>query len=253
LQHRVFPYFKDIFYIPTTRYKKSIKIIEAKKHLRYLVSREFDQQLEQEVKWFSQNYPNAKPIIVFRRHDSYIASQYRRFVKNGFRGNFQDFFNLNNSGYFKKHDLDFSRQIKILEEHFTHKPLVLIYEDLKSNPKQFINKLSDEIKAPVDLKDVNFNKKHTSYSEKQLKAVIAVGKHINLLKRRVFKNSILHFFWKLYLESIRYSILYTSKLIPKKFFSSKPLISKKELEEVRNFYEKDWEHCLIYSQKTYNK
>lgn len=249
LQHRVFPHFKDIFYVRTTLYKKSIKIIEKNKHSRYLVSREFDQQLEQEVKWFSQKVPDAKPIIVLRRHDSYIASQYRRFVKNGFRGSFNDFFNLDDSGHFKKHDLDFCRQIKILEGHFTHKPLVLIYEDLRANPNQFIKNISKNIKASINLQDVNFNKKHTSYSEKQLKAVIAVGKHINLLKRRVFKNGILHFIWKLFTESIRYTILYTSKLIPEKFFSNKPLISKNELEEVRDFYAKDWEQSLEYSKK----
>ena len=92
LQHRVFPKFKNIYYIRAARYRRVFKIINNTNFKKYLASKEFDQQLEREVKIFSDEYPQAQPIIVFRRHDKYIASQYRRFVKNGFTGNFIDFF-----------------------------------------------------------------------------------------------------------------------------------------------------------------
>ena len=92
LQARIFPLLNGIYYIPTNRYHKIFQEIEKSSSTKILVSREFDQQLEREVKCFSKKYPNTTPIIVFRRHDSYIASQYRRFVKNGFTGNFQAFF-----------------------------------------------------------------------------------------------------------------------------------------------------------------
>ena len=108
LQTRIFPLLKEIYYIPTNRYHKIFQEIEKSSSTKILISREFDQQLEREVKRFSKKYPNTTPIIVFRRHDSYIASQYRRFVKNGFTGNFQTFFDLqNNEGYFKKCDLNY--------------------------------------------------------------------------------------------------------------------------------------------------
>ena len=121
LQTRIFPLLKEIYYIPTNRYHKIFQEIEKSSATKILVSREFDQQLEREVKRFSEKHPSTIPIIVFRRHDGYIASQYKRFVKNGFIGNFQAFFDLqNNEGYFKKSDLDYKSHVALLKKHFTN-------------------------------------------------------------------------------------------------------------------------------------
>lgn len=250
LQYRVFPYLRGIKYIQRTKYKNSKKILAKAHHSRYLISREFDQQLEREVKWFSESYRDTKPIIVFRKHDSYIASQYRRFVKNGFTDGFKKFFDLkNDTGHFKKQDLNYMHQIEILEKYFTQKPLVLIYEDMRNSPEDFVQYLTKKIDATIDLSKVNFNRKHTSYSQKQLKAMLVMGKRINLRKRRVFKNSILHFLWQKYIGAIRYSTLYISKLIPESKFSDQALIDKKELDDIKEYYKQDWEKCLDYAKQ----
>jgi len=248
LQYRVFPKLKGLYYIQRTRYNKVKKIINNTKHDKYLVSREFDQQLEYEVKLFSANFPEAIPIIVFRRHDGYIASQYRRFVKNGFTGDFVDFFDLeNDKGFFKKQDLNYYHQIQILEKYFTQKPIVLFYENLRNNPNAFIENLAHLMGASIDLKSINLNKKHSSYSANQLKAILLMGKYINLRKRGIYKSSILHLFWRLYLNSIRYATLYIARVMPKSFFDAKPLIAKVELEKVRVSTKDDWEKCEAYS------
>jgi hypothetical protein len=250
LQHQVFPKLKGIYYIKNTRYKRINEIIEATNFTKYLVSSEFDQQLEIEVKSFSSKFPQTKPIIVFRRHDSYIASQYKRFVKNGFTGGFLDFFDLeNDQGYFKKHDLDYCSQIQILEKYFDHKPFVLFHQDLKIDTPGFIKKLTKLLDVSINYQQLNTKKRHVSYSEKQLKAMLFLGKYINMRKRRIFKNGLLHFFWKLYLGSIRYSTLYIAKCIPEAFFGSQTLIPKNELEKVRKYYRNDWEQCLVYPGK----
>ena len=127
LQTRIFPLLNEIYYIPTNRYHKIFQEIEKSSSTKILISREFDQQLEREVKCFSEKHPNTTPIIVFRRHDSYIASQYRRFVKNGFTGNFQAFFDLqNNEGYFKQSDLDYKSQVALLKKNSLKSLLFLI-------------------------------------------------------------------------------------------------------------------------------
>ena len=250
LQYRVFPKFEGIYYIQRTRYKRALKIIRAKKHARYLVSREFDLHLEQAAESFSSSFPDTKPIIVFRRQDSYIASQYRRFVKNGFTGKFTEFIDLDNdTGFFKKKYLEFFNQIQLLEKYFNPKPLVLFYEDLRSEPVTFIEKLARQLNVSIDIKNVNLDKKHSSYSEKQLKAMMSLGKYINMEKRRLFKNDFLNFFWRLYLGSIRYTTLFLAKFIPQSYFSSEPLINKSDLEKIREYYNKDWEQCIDYSKK----
>ncbi len=252
LQYRVFPKLKAIYYIQRTRYKKSKSILRHTNHKKYLLSREFDQQMEKEVKWFAADFPNTTAIIVFRRHADYIASQYRRFVKNGFMGSFIDFFDLeNDNGYFKKKDLDYFSQIQLLEKSFTRKPIVLFYEDMREDPIMFIQNLVQRMEVSIDINALNLSRKHSSYSEKQLKGMLRLGKHINLQKRRIFNNGFLHFLWKLYMGAIRYTILFFLKVLPENSADKgKPLISPIELEKVNQFYAEDWKKCCNYAKKT---
>jgi len=245
LQYRVFPKLKGIQYIQRTKFRRYPELIAKSNSERILLSREFDQQLEREIKAFTKHYPDTTPIIVFRRHDSYIASQYRRFVKNGFSGSFTDFFDLDrDEGYFKQIDLNYQHQIKLLEQYFTKPPIVLIYEDMRAQPETFFLHFADLVGAELDLNEVNLHPKHTSYSPQQLKYMQQVGQRIDMRKRRVFRNSVLHFFWKLYMGAIRYTVLFIGKNLPASRFDDKPLIDPKELERVREAYAGDWEAIL---------
>jgi len=242
LQYRVFPKLRNIYYIQRTRYKKVKEIIAKTEAQKILISREFDQQLEKEIRWFTESYPDTTPIIVFRRHDSYIASQYRRFVKNGFSGTFSEFFDLkSDKGYFKHSDLDYSHQVELLKKYFTKEPVVLLYDDLRNNPKDFIVKLTKLVDAEVDVDSVDFGRKHTSYSEKQLKVIRSISKSVNLTKRRKFKSGFLHFFWRLGFGAIRYSLLFLARFIPHRFVNSEPFIDPKELESVKSHFSRDWD------------
>lgn len=248
LQARVFPLLKDIHYIPTNRYHKIFLEIENCRAEKILVSREFDQQLEREVKRFSEKHPNTTPIIVFRRHDSYIASQYRRFVKNGFTGSFQVFFDLQtNKGYFKQSDLDYKKQVTLLKKHFSKEPIIFTYEDFKENAQNFTQKWAEIMNCSLENEQVDWSRKHTSYSEHQLKVIKRFGKLIKLTKRRIFKNNILHFLWRIYLGSIRYSILHLAFLTPK---NAEKLISEEELKAVKNHYQEDWNYIQSIATPT---
>lgn len=242
LQARVFPKYQGIHYFPTNRYRKIKQLILKTDSKKILVSREFDQQLEVEVKKFAASFPQAVPIIVFRKQDSYIASQYRRFVKNGFKGKFQDFIDLKeDKGRFNIQDLDYTRMVIILEQTFEATPIVLLYDDLRKNPQEFVSNLAEYMNCTVDLNSIDFSKKHSSYSEKQLKVISSLGKYFDLRKRRIFNNGLLHFLWRLFLGFFRYSILFLAKFVPESWLSSEPLIRPEELEEVRVLCEQDWE------------
>lgn len=244
LQNRIFPLLKGISYIPTHKYHNIYKEIEKIKHLPILISREFDRQFEEEIARFSRKYTNVTPIIVFRRHDQYLASQYRRFIKNGFRGDITTFFDLeNDQGYFKKIHFNYSHQINFLENKFEGEPLVLIYDSLREDPEKFALDLSQKLNANLDISTINFNKKHGSYSEKQLKIIKAIGSLFNLRKRRIFKNKLLHLLWRFYHAIFRYSILYGATLVPNFMISKNPLIDPLYLERVRKYFEEDWTNC----------
>ena len=250
LQKKVFPYIKKLHYLPTNRYKKIFSDLNSIKKERVLVSRELDRQFEAEIIRFSSQYRNVTPIIVLRKHDEYFASQYRRFVKNGFKGKEADFLSLkNDTGFFKKIHFNFSHQISFLKTHFNNDPIVLFHHDLKSRPRLFIKTFCQLTNTEVDLENIDFGKKHGSYSEKQLKTIKAISNWFNLEKRRVFKNPILHLFWRFIHAVVRYGALYFSKLLPNFMYSKEPLIDPAYLEEIRNYFKDDWEACLAYQNK----
>ncbi|MDX1943407.1 MAG: hypothetical protein SFU99_22770, partial [Saprospiraceae bacterium] len=143
LQYEFFPKLEGIYYIQRTLYRKYQEIIDKTKQSRYLVSREFDQQLEEEVNKISAAYPKAKIIIVLRRQDGWIASQYRRYIKNGGRLSFKAYFDVeHDTGLWKRSDVDFMAKIKYVEDRFQQPPLVLFHEDLKKDPYAFFDRLA---------------------------------------------------------------------------------------------------------------
>ena len=241
LQYRVFPKLRGIHYLQRTLHRRYVRILNKRQHDRYLLSREYDQQLEAEIAAFTEHYPDITPIIVFRKHDSYIASQYRRFVKNGFRGTFRDFFDMaRDQGRFRMQDLDYRYQLGLLEQYFTQPPIVLLYEDMRRDPRAFVQALADRIGATVDLDSIDFSKKHASYNLQQLKTMQRMGRYVDMRKRRVFRNGVANFLWKLGIGAVRYTTLYVGKLLPASAFDEAPLIDPTELTAVAAHYREDW-------------
>ncbi len=250
LQNRFFTKLKGIHYIHTSLYKKSKKIIQQTDHPKYLVSREFDQQLESEVKWFSSDFPDAKTIVFFRRQDGWIASQYKRFVKNGFPGTFAEFIDVEkDNGYWKKEDLLFYPKLKTLEHYFKSKPLVLFYEEFKKDPIPVFNKLCDFMGAEYDINEVDLSPKHVSYNEKQLKVIRKIGWRFFRPNMPPIKNPVLRFLRRIYHMAIRYPILYGALLVPESWVNPEPLIPPAELEKVKKVFEEDWNRCQEYAAR----
>jgi len=254
LQYKVFPFFKNVGFIHRKpKYLKAAQIIAKGEFDKYLISREFDQQLEEEVSKFAKFYPDTTAIIVLRRHDSWIASQYRRFVKNGHALKFTEFFDLkNNKGLFSIEDLEYYKKLEIIEKYFTKKPIVLFYDDLRKDAFKFFDYIAKQIGAEYNKEDINLDKKHSSYNENQLKAVFRISNIIDIQKRNL-KRQYLYHFRRFFINIIRYSTLFIAKLLPNSFFSDKDLINKDELLKVKEYYEKDWLACIDYAEKNSKK
>lgn len=250
LQHNFFPKLKGIQYIQRTKYRdlKYAKIIERTNHEKYLISNEFDRQLKQELENIASVYPDAKIIIVLRRHHSWIASQYRRRIKNGYSFTFKEFIDLeNDQGFWKQKDLYFYPMLEMIERTFKSKPLVLFYDDLRNNPYQFLDKLAGFLGATYDKNSINLSSKHKSFNDKQLKVIRTFSR---LLFKQDFEYSKKYWVSKIQrlLRMIpRYFILYTSLLAPRFLVDKSPLISEEELEKVRAYYDKDWKKCLDFA------
>ena len=251
LQYEFFPKLRGIRYIQRTKYKDFDKIYQKENVVnRFFISREFDQQLHREVKQFGAKYPDAKLIIIFRRHDGWIASQYRRFVKNGFGGTFTEFYDPDkNTGQWKHDDLDYMSKIKSIEAYFKHKPLVLFYEDLKANPHIFFDAFDEYLGVSYSKYDISLKPTHKSYNTKQLKAMRWVGSKVLSQKPKWSKIRFVRWLQRRSRLLICYLILYPAMLFPEDWFSNEPLIDPEELEKVRIRFADDWQAVHDYARK----
>jgi len=255
LQHKFFPKLKGIRYIQRTKYRdfKYVQIIEKTDYDRYLISNEFDRQLKKEVNNIASVYPYAKIIMVLRRHDYWIASQYKRRIKNGYSFYFKEFIDLEkDQGFWKQKDLYFYPMIKMIENKFKSRPLVLFYRDLRNDPYLFLEKIAKFLGATFDKESVDLSPKHRSFNEKQLKII---RKFSRFLFSQNFEYSDKYWVSKiqrLFRMIPRYFILFASQLAPDFLVEESPLIPEKELEKARKHYEDDWNRCLEYASEARN-
>lgn len=246
LQQRVFPKLDGVRYIPPRDYRRVSKLISRLKGSKMLVSRELDRQFDREVKWFISRFPETRVIIVFRRHDTWLASQYRRHVKNGWAGSVEKFLDLTaDTGQWKQSDLLFYPKLRFLDQHCRHKPLVLFYEDLLERPRRFIQRIAAYTGTTVS-RQVDLRRSHPSFSDKQL----LVLRHVcrKFLKRppRGHSNRLMH--WLLYrpVWALFHFILYIARILPDRLVPEGPLMEPKYLEQIKDFYKKDWEQVVAY-------
>lgn len=255
LQYRVFPKLAGLHYIQRTQYRQALDIIANSQDTKYLVSQECDEQLEYEVDYFSKAHPKAKVIMVLRQQDSWIASQYRRFIKNARPHSFSEFLDIeNDQGMWKQKTLYYYPKIEYIEQKFQHKPLVLLHQDLKKDPWHFIQQIIDFMQVDFNKEDISLKPVHKSYNEKQLKAMRWISQYTYQGEHKDPKNRFLKYARHyLYVAPLRYSVLYGSLGVPSFMQSKAPLIDPEELKKVRDFYQADWDKCLAYVQAQVNQ
>ena len=259
LQKNFFPYLKNIKYISTHDYINCIDIINKTNYKSYLISREFDKQFEREIKKFISYFPDTKIIVVFRRHDQWIASQYKRAVKNGWHWDFKNYYNINNKGIWKNSDLTYMNKLKIIKKYSKSKPLILKFEELKKDPFNYLNKISNYTNSKYLKTEISLKTVHKSYSEKQL---IFLKKFCKIFKKTPPKyydyqeitldktisntNRIKHWLFYKPWWLLFHLVMYTSLIIPKSLIVKNSLINKNDLAEIKKKFKEDWEKVFEY-------
>lgn len=250
LQKRVFPRFRGIHYVHRNRYASAPAVIDAGGHGRYLVSREFGRNFAARVRDFADRYPWATPIIILRRHDSWAASQYRRYVKNGGPLDFDEFIDLNHDrGEWSQADLSYFARIELLERSFGQRPVVLFYADLQRDPIDFIRRFAAVVGAEVDTRSLSLAATHRSYDDRQLLLLRAVNRKLGRTGSLPDGRSERHRWWRRRLAMFgSYLVLYPSRLLPAGITPEPgPLVPPASLERIRQHYQSDWECCIAYA------
>jgi hypothetical protein len=246
LQYKFFPKLKGITYLQRTKYRRYIELVGKQKHDRYLLSREFDRQFETELRNFAKHYPDTHIIILLRRQDSWIASQYRRQVKNGYTQSFEEFVDIeNNKGWFELEHIYFYPKLQLIKELFTKKPLVMFHDELKEDALSFFKRIAEYVGATFNENNINLKPKHTSYNKKQLLVVKRFSKRFGIRGKRYIKmNPYIRYRSRWLLLHL---VLYIAKILPQSWVRDEELHSAEYMQQIREFYSEDWQKCLDYA------
>lgn len=250
LQKRIFPALKGIHYVHRNRYWQYQQIISKTPADQFLVSREAAEHLERRVMEFADYRRDGRVILVLRRHDDWIASHYRRYVKNGGSFPIEDYLDQGAllGRNWRRGDTCFMQMISMIEGYFASAPLVLFHEQLRHEHWHFVNQLAGFMGCSYNPKDIDPRPMHLSWNEKQLKLARAFSRYVfNPVQSAHSNPSINRVQRRLRLWSC-YLILGASGLVPSRLAGKDPLIPSSVLERVRDVYAPDWESAKSYAQ-----
>jgi len=243
LQSSVFPFFEGLHYIRKDEFAHRSAILNAHPQARFLISYEVYQGVRgaEEIRSFARQWPSARPILVLRQQGDWLRSEYKRLLKNGAVREFSEVWDPGNpAAIYQPSDLQLGDLIACLEASFEARPVLLLYENLRSDGLAFIKELAQITGASFGEQTVGLAPKHVSYGDRELRAFRAVTRFITLRREVPFQPVLLYKAQRLFRDLIRYLVLYGSKILP---MGQAPLVSEETLSAVDTFYQEDWAHC----------
>lgn len=252
LQEQVFPRFRGVRYVPRRRFRQSPKIVARAGGSPVLVSRQLGyREFAPSVAWFARAAPDARPILVLRRHDEWIRSVYLREIKELRYVPFECFIDLErDAGVRPQASALFRERIRVLENHFRHRPLVLFFDQLVADPRRFVRTIADYVGATYEEADISFRATNRSYRDRQYRFLRAVGRRRGRREGRGGDGSAHPAARWLKVRSRRIAWhvgVALGRVVPERFLSPEPLITEAQLARARAFYEADWQACIEYA------
>lgn len=253
LQRRVFPYLKGICYYKKHDFKKHLKKLNACSESRILLSYEFnphpgDRDGEAYLEFVSNAHEKVFPIIVFRKHSSWLSSRYKYRIRKHGTHTLEQFLDeqtpvgKQTRSFLKYHD-----KIVFLEKKFGNAPLVLFQEEIKHHPFEVIKTIARHTGASFNEKDIEVGVVKKAYPEKSLKWVLRFNRSYKYAPGTV-RPRFLRKLYKKISQLLLHTFAFAGKFLPDPQ-PGQPLIEKDVLNRIDREYADDWEKCKAYARK----
>lgn len=248
MQVNLFPYLNNITYYRKRHFKKYKSLNPSELSGKYLFSTEKDNGFEEAVADIAEKFPGAKVIICLRKHEDWIMSKYKYYIRKYGYLTFGDFFSFDREDVlWTKDDLIYRNKIEVVEKYLGDKPLVLDFEVLKKDPELFAKQICDFMEVDYNKNAVKFNTVKKAFSKKQLIILRAFNRFYKMKEYR-YKQKTIKKIYKTYRKFILHIVAFLSQFVPAVFVKNKELIYNKEiLSEIAGFYNEDWQYCKNYS------
>ncbi len=253
LQRRVFPYLKGICYYKKHDFKKHLKKIDRCTESKILLSYEFnphpgDKDGDAYLKFVSEAHVKVFPIIVFRKHSSWLSSRYKYHIRKHGTYDLQEFIDETTPvGRQTRSFLQYHEKITYLEKTFGHPPLVLFQEEIKHHPFKVINAIAGYTGANFDENDIEIGVVKKAYPEKSLKWVLRFNRKYRYAPSKV-RPRILRKLYKKISQLFLHTVAFAGKFFPDPQ-PEKSLIQKDVLARIDREYQADWEKCKAFARK----
>ncbi len=252
LQRNVFPVFKGIQFVKKHDFKHHDRIIATTKQPVVLLSIELDLDSKngaKKMKTIATKYPEAKPIVVFRKHGSWVGSKYKYYLRKHGKASFEDYFDPDSTnGVLNNKHLLFYEKIKLLEEQYGSRPLVMFQEEFKNKPWEAIEAIAQFIGATYDKEDIKISTVKKSYSEHSLYYVRRLNRWYNYDHSGI-KNKTLRFLYKKFSGGILHLVAYYKAITEPEKAKAKKVLPKAAVQKINEEYADDWKKCIEYASK----
>lgn len=244
---------KEIHFFGTEKYRK-LGFNWYRKHFNCRPNQirgEFDPgyfMSEKAAEQIRENFPDIKLIVCLRNpteraFSNYLSTKDLQPQKKSFEESIKQNPQALERGLYYKH----------LKKYFELFPeeniLVLIYEEIKKNPEEFIKKIYNFLDVDKNFKPSGLNRKSNTSKEYRLPFVKRwLGKLIKKVKKSYYGVSVSNFFRKIGFKKIYYFI---EKINTKKI-RKKPTIKKQTETYLRNYYREDIRNLEQLIQKDLN-
>jgi hypothetical protein len=253
MQRNVFPFFKGIKFVKKHDFKNRDRIISKTSHSTVLLSIELDLDSSSgysKMMSVAERYPQTKPIIVFRRHGSWVGSKYKYYLRKHGTASFEEYFHPGkDSGVLKDKNLQFYQKIELLEEKYGQKPLVMFQEEFQKHPIDAIKILADYVGAEFNEKDIRIATVKKSYSEHSLFYVRKLNRWYKYDHSGI-KNPTLRILYKKFSGGILHLTAYFRGWTEPSKEKAKKVLPKEAVIKINEEYATDWKRCIDYAAQT---
>ena len=251
LQRNIFRQFRDILFIKKHDFKRHEKLISQSPKDKVLLSIELNLHVKGgfiKMETIAANYPGSQPIIVLRKQGSLLASKYKYYLRKHGTLPFANYYSPNQGeGVLTEEDMSFYPKIKMLEEYYGKRPLVLFQEELKKQPMQLIGFLAEYLGVDYDEKAIKIKTVKKSYSEKQLKRVLRHNRK-HPFRGGPYKNEVHKFIYKKARAFWLHWVAYTAAWLPE-INKGQDLLPKQIQDNVNQSFADDWQACIDYAKQ----
>ncbi len=253
LQRNVFPQLEDVFYVKKHDFKRHHNVVAQSDENRVLLSVEFnphpgDKDGEQKLSDVKEAYDEVYPIIVLRRHSSWIKSRYKYHIRKHGTYDLEEFVDPETRlGGQMRNFLQYYTKIELLEKTYGHAPLVLFQEELKKHPVKTIGAIADYVGASFDEENIRIETVKKGYDEKPLKWVLRFNRFYPFFPKKIHPKFLRKVYKKIS-QSFIHAVAFAGQFLPDPE-KDKALVPKEVLKRVDREYQNDWKKCLAYARE----